>query len=167
MEPSARVNGCSPTRIRNSTTEAAQSYRDREFLPQLIGATDLRGTKFYLRPQSGGLATGRCAQLKLSSTRRIDLGSRVRGFTSLVNSGKCSRIWAAVLIGLPVTVTRAPNTSAVFAEPMTPSRVSALRLFQSTVYAAPSSTLTTTHVCGSFHSTFSTRPSIVAVVHWS
>jgi len=44
MAPSAHIHGCSPTRVRDSTTEAAQSYRDREFLPQVIGATDLRGT---------------------------------------------------------------------------------------------------------------------------
>ena len=67
-----------------------------------------------LRSQFGGFALGDSAQLKLSPTRRIELGSTVFGFTSLLKSGKCSRIWAAVLIRLPVTTTRAPNTSAFF-----------------------------------------------------
>src|SRR4029077_900006 len=92
---------------------------------QLTGAT-------YGR-QFGGFALGGSAQLKLSSTRRIEPGSTVFGFTSLVKSGKCSRIWAAPLIRLPVTTTRAPNTSASFAGPMTRVFVSRLSGAQSTI----------------------------------
>jgi hypothetical protein len=46
----------------------------------------------YLRSQFGGFTLGGSAQLKLSPTRRIELGSTVFGFTSLLKSGKCSRI---------------------------------------------------------------------------
>jgi hypothetical protein len=87
----------------------------------------------YLRPQSGGLARGASAQLKLSPTRRIELGSTVFGFTSPVKSGERSRIWAASLIRLPVTTMRAPETSAAFAGSMTRSVVSRLSPAQSTV----------------------------------
>src|SRR5262245_49604418 len=87
----------------------------------------------YLPLQFGGFALGGKAQLKLSPTRRIETGATVFGFTLLVKSGKCSRIWAAVLIRLPVTATRAPKPSPSFAEPMMPLFVSRLSGAQSTI----------------------------------
>ena len=89
----------------------------------------------------------------------------VLGLTSLVKSGKCWRISAAVRIGLPVTATRAPNTSASFAGPMMRLFVSPVSPAQSTVYDVPSSNLTTINVCGFFHWTLSTEPSTVMLLH--
>src|SRR5262245_51289667 len=73
----------------------------------------------YLPLQSGGFLLGGSAQLKLLPTR-IEAGSTVFGFTGPVKSGKCCCICANGLIRLPVTTTRAPDTSASFAGPMTP-----------------------------------------------
>src|SRR4030095_12483978 len=93
--------------------------------------------RLYLRSQFGGFEFEGSAQLKPSPTPRIDMGSIVFGFTTPVKSGKCSRICAVVRIGLPVTTTRAPNTSASFAGPMMRLFVSLLSGAQSTVYAVP------------------------------
>jgi hypothetical protein len=45
--------------------------------------------------------SGTAPTLKRSPTRRIDVGSTMFGLTSLVKSGKCSRIWAALLLDCP------------------------------------------------------------------
>src|SRR5688500_5244506 len=88
-------------------------------------------------------------------------GSIVLGFTSPLKSGKNPRISAAVRIGAPVTETRAPNASALFADSRMRLRVRPSNGFQSTVYAVPSSCLTTMIECGFLYSTLSTRPSTV------
>src|SRR5688572_32374649 len=63
-----------------------------------------------------GSGDGWYRQLNVSPMRRISQGSIVLGFTSPLKSGKNPRISAAVRIGAPVTETRAPNTSASFAD---------------------------------------------------